>query len=172
MQTPGRLPQNNNGGDECTGNREAETNDMQSSDGNLDGGQEDGLEDTTENMEEDRAAARDAVSRKGLRATTWAAICAHNKGRADAEEAATATAAAARHATRETSRAAARREMATEARTVGDAAGQKRRTEESATAADEGGCLMGHAMRWRTAPTDEGWCCDGCGEGLVPGCAI
>ena len=172
MQTPGRLPQNNNGGDECTGNREAETNDMQSSDGNLDGGQEDGLEDTTENMEEDRAAARDAVSRKGLRATTWAAICAHNKGRADAEEAATATAAAARHAARETSRTAAGREMATEARTVGDAAGQKRRTEESATAADEGGCLMGHAMRWRTAPTDEGWCCDGCGEGLVPGCAI
>ena len=160
------------GGDECAGDCETDTNDGHSGDCSSDGGQEDGLEDTAEEMEEDRAAARDAVTRTGLQATTWAAICAHGKGRADAEKAAAAAAAAARHAARESSRDAARREMTTAVQTVGGAAGQKRRTAEYEAAADEGGCPRGHAMRWRTAPTDEGWCCDGCGEGLVPGCAI
>ena len=160
------------GGDECAGDCETDANDGHSGDCSSDGGQEDGLEDTAEEMEEDRAVARDAVTRTGLQATTWAAICAHGKGRADAEKAAAAAAAAARHAARESSRDAARREMTTAVQTVGGAAGQKRRTAEYEAAADEGGCPRGHAMRWRTAPTDEGWCCDGCGEGLVPGCAI
>ena len=51
-------------------------------------------------------------------------------------------------------------------------AGDKRRGSKSGGAEGWGLCPAGHTLRAARAPGDEGWLCDGCGEGLVPGCEI
>ena len=105
------------------------------------------------------------MARSGLGASSWAEVCKHRRGRTAAEEAVRAQLA------REGG-GAGLDPPAGNSGGVEEEAGDKRREGASGGAEGWGVCPAGHDLKAARAPGDEGWQCDGCGEGLVPGCAI